>query len=325
MTASSLGRFVLLALLWGSSFTFIKVSLGGLTPSQLVVSRLLLGAVFLLPIVFARKVALPTNRAVWAHIVPAALFGTTLPFLLLSYGERHTGAGMAGMIIGATPLLTLGMATLAVSTERASWRKLVGLLIGFAGVLLVISPWHSEAGTLTGQLTVLGAAAGYAIGFVYVRKFLSPYRLPALGLAASQLMVATVLQLAATPFLEWSRPQLTASVVGSVVALGVLGTGLAYVLYFRLIADTGATTASSVNYLIPVAAVAIGALTLGEPITWTLIVGGLVVLFGIAYAENRLAAIGRLVARGTKGPTKGTAPTSTDATAPSARTTRAGS
>jgi len=291
MDKASVARFLLLALLWGSSFTFIKVSLEGLAPGQLVLGRLVLGAAVLLAIVAVRKVALPRPAQVWGHIGAAGLFGNVIPFLLLSYGEKTTGAGIAGVLIGASPLLTLALATAALPTERATVRKAVGLGIGFAGVVLVIGPWHESLGSLGGRLACVGAAVSYAIGFVYVRKFLSPLGLAPLSLAASQLVSAAVLQAAVTPFLDWRVPALTGSVTFSVVVLGLLSTGLAYVLYFRLIGDVGATTASAVNYVVPVFAVLIGVLFLGEPVTWNLLAGGLVVLLGVAWAENRLGQL----------------------------------
>lgn len=294
MNNSSVVRFLLLAALWGSSFTLIKVSLEGLTPSQLVLARLILGAAVLVAVATARRVALPRG-GVWGHVAGAALFGNVIPFLLLSYGEQTTSAGIAGVLIGGTPLLTLAIATLALSTERATTRKVVGLAAGFIGVVLVIAPWQASGGALTGQLACLGAALSYAVGFVYVRKYLSPRGLAPLSLAASQLIAAVALQAVVTPFLAWQTPELTGRVASSIVVLGVLCTGLAYVLYFRLIGDLGATTTSAVNYVVPVAAVVVSVLLLGEPVSWNLVLGGLVVLAGVGYAENRLTPRRELV------------------------------
>ncbi|MDT0491857.1 DMT family transporter [Streptomyces griseus] len=288
MKNATVGRFLLLAFLWGGSFTFIKVSLDGLTPGQLVLSRLVLGAAVLLAIVAFRRIGLPRSARVWGHVAAAALFGNVIPFLLLSYGEQTTGAGIAGVLIGATPLLTLTIAAAALPTERATRRKVLGLIIGFVGVVLLIGPWTDALGSLGGQLACLGAALSYACGFVYVRKYLSPLGLAPMAAAASQLLAATVLQAVVTPFLTWRTPEFTLEVTFSIVALGLFSTGLAYVLYFRLIGDVGATTASAVNYVVPVASVLIGVVALGESVTWNLLVGGLVVLAGVAYAENRL-------------------------------------
>lgn len=287
MMNATLARFLLLALLWGSSFTFIKVSLEGLTPSQLVLSRLVLGALVLLTIAGLRKVPLPRG-GVWGHVAAAALFSNVIPFLLLSYGERTTGAGIAGVVIGGTPLLTMLLATSVLPEERATQRKVVGLLVGFLGVVLVIGPWNDALGSVGGRIACFGAAMSYACGFVYVRKFLSPRGLAPLAGATSQLVAAAVLQALVTPFFTWHTPDFTGRVTGSIVVLGLLSTGLAYVLYFRLIGDVGATTASAVNYVVPVAAVLISVALLGESVTWNLLVGGLVVLVGMAHAEDRI-------------------------------------
>ena len=283
-------RFLILALLWGSSFTLIKLALPGLSPAQLVLARLVLGATVLLGVAAARRVRLPAGVPVWAHLAAAAIFSNVVPFLLLSYGEGSAGAGIAGVLIGATPLLTLTVAAVALPAERITRRKVIGLLAGFAGLVVVIAPWRGGAGSIGGELACFGAAVSYAIGFVYVRRFLSPRRLPPLALAAGQVSAAAVLQAAVSPFLRWGTPDLTARVVVSIVLLGVLSTGLAYVLYFSLIAELGATTASAVNYLVPIAAVLIGAAVLTEQIGWNVITGGTLVLAAMAYAEKRLTA-----------------------------------
>lgn len=288
MTTATLIRFLALALLWGSSFTLIKVSLEGLSPAQLVLGRLMLGAAVLATVAALRHVPLPRGGPVWGHLAGAALFGNVLPFLLLSYGERTAGAGIAGVLIGATPLLTLTIAYAALTAERATARKVAGLIAGFAGIVLVLAPWQEAAGSAGGELACFGAAVSYAISFVYVRRFLSPRGLPPLALATGQLLTAVVLQALVSPLLEWGPAQLTGRVLVSIVLLGVLSTGLAYVLYFRLIADIGATSASAVNYVVPIAAVATGILFLGESLTWNVVAGGLVVLAGMAYAENRV-------------------------------------
>ena len=192
------------------------------------------------------------------------------------------------MLIGATPLVTLTIASVALPAERVTRRKLAGLAAGFAGVVLVIGPWHDASGSLGARIACLAAAFSYASGFVYVRRFLSPRGLAPLALASSQLTAAVLLQGLVTPLLSWRTPEVDLRVGASITVLGLLGTGLAYVLYFRLIGDVGATTASAVNYVVPVFAVLISVVLLGESLTWNLGAGGVVVLAGVAYAEGRL-------------------------------------
>ena len=291
MNGSSLLRFVLLGCTWGSSYTFIKVAGEGLSPSQIVLGRIGLGLTTLLIIIGIRRVALPPWGSAWAHFIITATLGMVAPFLLLAWGEHFTSAAMAGTVIAALPLVTLTVATVALSTERANVRKTLGLMIGFVGVLLILSPWRSDPGSLKGQLAVLGAAVCYALQTVYVRKFLSPKGFSPLALAAAQLLVAIVLQAAVTPFLEWHAPSFTFQIVASMLVLGIFGTGMAYVLYFGLIRDLGATRASAVNYLVPVAALLISTIVLGESSTWNMWLGVAVVLLGLAVAENRAGAL----------------------------------
>lgn len=289
MTAASVARFLVLASLWGSSFTFIRMSLEGLTPGQVVLFRLVLGAALLLTVAAVRGVRLPTGAGTWGLVAGAAVLGNVAPFLLLSYGEQTATAGVAGALVGATPLLTLGLAAAVIPAERLGRDAVLGLVVGFVGVVLVVAPWRDFDTSVAGSLACLGAAASYAAGFVFVRKLLSPLGIPALSLAAAQTTAAAVLQAPLTPLLGWESPDLTGRVVVAVLALGLLGTGLAYVLYFRLIADLGASTASSVNYVVPVVAVVVGVVVLDEPVTWPLVLGGVLVIVSMAYARRRPA------------------------------------
>lgn len=284
---SSTARLLTLALLWGSSFTFIKISLEGLTPGQVVLFRLALGALLLLGFAALRGSRLPTGARTWGLIAVAAVLGNVAPFLLLSYGEQTANAGVAGALVGATPLLTLGFAAALIPSERLGRHGLLGLVVGFVGVLLVVAPWRDFDTSVGGSLACLGAAASYAAGFVFVRRFLSPLGIAALSLAAAQTAAAAVVQAPLTPLLGWESPDFTLRVVGSLLALGLLGTGFAYILYFRLIADVGASRASSVNYVVPVVAVVLGVIVLDEPVTASLVIGGLLVLGSMVYARRQ--------------------------------------
>ena len=223
MDATSTARLLTLALLWGSSFTFIKMSLEGLAPAQVVLFRLALGALMLLSVAALRGVRLPAGRRTWGLIAVAATLGNVAPFLLLSYGEQTATAGVAGALVGATPLLTLGIAATVIPAERLARDAVLGLVVGFLGVLLVVAPWRDFDTSVVGSLACLGAAVSYAAGFVFVRKYLSSLQIPALSLAAAQTLAATVLQGPLTPLLGWETPDFTARVIVAVLALGLLG------------------------------------------------------------------------------------------------------
>ena len=289
MTRQSLIRFLSLGLIWGTSYTFIKLADAGLTPSQVVLGRLAVGLVTLLVITRVGKVKLPTFGPVWGHFCATAMLGMVAPFLLLAWGEQYASAAMAGVLIASLPLCTLAAVTVLLPAERASLQKICGLVVGFGGIVVIFAPWRGGTGTLGGQFAVIAAAICYALQTVYIRKFLSPRGIPALALAAAQIIVATIIQAVITPALPWHAPHVTWKVVVSVLVLGALGSAVAYTLYFRLIADLGATTASSVNYLVPVVAILASVVVLSDTVSWNMLCGVALVLAGLAFAERRVA------------------------------------
>ncbi len=288
MSRTNLMQFLLLGLIWGTSYTFIKAALDGLTPSQLVLARLGLGLVFLIAILVMWSIGLPKVGKVWVHLLVASALGMVIPFLLLGYGEQRTSAAMAGMLIAVLPLATLAAVTVVLPSEKVSRRKLVGFLVGFVGVALIVAPWQGDPGELTGQLAVIGAAFSYAAQTVYIRKFLVPHGLSPVAQAAGQVIMALVLSTAMLPAFGWEAPTFSWPVVVSILLLGVFGTGAAYVLYFRLITDLGAATASSVNYLVPVVGAVASTTLLGDSLTWNMVTGVLAVMAGLAVAEGRI-------------------------------------
>lgn len=288
MTKETMIRLLTQAAIWGSSFSFIKMALEGLAPSQVVGSRLVLGAAVLAVVAMMRRVTLKMSLSDWAHMFVAALLANVVPYLLLTYGELHAGAGVAGVLVAGTPLLTLLLATAVLPAERATIRKVVGFGLGFVGVVLVIDPWATDGGSFAARLACFGAAASYAAGYVYVGRFFGGKEVHPLTLATDQLVVAAVIMLPVLAVMDWQTPQITTKVVVAVVLLGTLSTGFANILYFQLIQEAGATTASSVDYFVPIFAVLFGIVLLGESLHWSLVVGGAVVLIGMALAEGRL-------------------------------------
>ncbi|MFR9676887.1 DMT family transporter [Streptomyces sp. TR02-1] len=293
MNVASWGRFGLLAALWGCSFALIKVSLDAFEPLQVAFGRLLVGATVVIAIIAVKRLSAPT-RKVWGHVAVASVFGNVLPFFLFAYGEQYATASIAGVIQGATPLVTMGVAAAALTDDKPTARKVTGLLGGFAGLVLVVGPWRADGfGSVEGQLACVGAAASYAVSFVYVRRFIAPHKLPALSVTAGQLVSAAVITgpvLALTT--GWTPSgDVTAKPVLALLVLGAASTGLAFALLNRLIADVGPTTASGVNYLVPVFSVIVGATVLGETISWNVPVGGAVVIAALALAEGRLSSL----------------------------------
>jgi drug/metabolite transporter (DMT)-like permease len=294
MRRASAIRLVLLACFWGASFLFIKVALRGLSPVQIVLGRLALGAAVLLIVVALRREPLPRSLIAWWHLAVAAVVANIVPYFLFGWGEQRTTSALAGVLNATTPLFTLVFALATRTEPRTTAVRAAGLLLGFVGALVVLAPWRAGTGpgSLSGQAACLLAAACYGVAYIYMRRFLTGRGFPPLALAASQLTAATVLLALVAPVLARQPITLTGDVVGSILALGALGTGIAYILNYRLIADEGATAASTVTYLLPIVAVVLGILALGEPLTWNAFVGTALILAGVALAEGLVGGRG---------------------------------
>ncbi|MDQ7805199.1 DMT family transporter [Amycolatopsis sp. A133] len=278
-------RMVVLALLWGSGFLWIKLALTGLSPVHLTLVRCALGALTLLAMAFAARQRLPRDRGTWGRLIVAAFFCNALPFALFSIGERTVDSGVAGVMNATTPLWSLLIGVALGTERRLNPARLLGLVLGFAGILIIFAPWQ-QAGLLSGgALALLGAGLSYAIAFAYMARKLPPDGAP-LALSAAQLMTATALTALALPVAS-TAPHLTLTAVVAVTILGVFGTGITFYLNYRLIADEGPTAAATVGYLLPVVSVGLGAVFLGEPLTPRVLGGMAVVLVAVGLTRRR--------------------------------------
>lgn len=284
-------RLVILAAIWGSSFLFIKVGVRAFAPLHVALGRMIFGTAVLLAFLALRGESLPRGRQVWGHLAVAGVFGNALPFFLFAWGETKVSSVLAGIWNGTTPLLTMIVAFSVLPEERPDRDKVIGLSVGFLGVLLIVGPWRGVGGgEFLGNLACLAAAACYGIAFPYMRKYLARRGESPLALAGGQLLCGTV-QLGVIASLVAGVPgSYPLRPVLSVVALGVLGTGIAYVINYGIIRDAGATAASTVTYLLPIFATVVGMVFLGERLTWNQPVGAAVVLSGVAISQGRLPA-----------------------------------
>lgn len=281
---------------WGASFLFIKWGLEGLVPGQVALARLMFGALFLGGWLLVTRTGLPRDRGTWGHFAVLGLVFCFLPFTLFAYAETYVDSGLAAILNATTPLWTLVMVLLFLPSEHVTPRKVVGLLVGFAGVVVVALPQVTGLGgrdALVGQVLCLGATACYGAGLVWVRRFVIPRGVGPLVIAFGQVSTGLAWSVLAAPVLSWAPVDLSVRVVVGMAALGVLGTGLAFVLNTAVTVGMGATFASTVTYLSPVIGVALGALLLAERIGPEEVVGGLVVVLGVAVGQGVLRLPGR--------------------------------
>ncbi|MFY1637179.1 DMT family transporter [Solwaraspora sp. WMMB335] len=288
MSRGSLVRLVMLALLWGSGFLWIKLALRGFTPVQIVLVRLAIGALVLIPVVLHRGLRFPADRTTWGHLFVAALVANVIPYTLFGIGEQTVDSGVAGVLNATTPLWTALIAFVVGTDRTATWSRGAGLALGFVGAIVIFTPWESASEIASwGGLAILAASASYGISYVYMGTFLTNRGIPPIMLSAAQLVAGTILMILALPLGGLTVPDLRFDAVISLLILGVLGTGVAYVLNYRLITDDGPTLASTVTYLLPVVAVILGFLVVSEQVTASVILGMLLVLVGVALVRRR--------------------------------------
>ena len=290
--------FLLLAVIWGCSFAFIKIGLESLTVFQVASGRLVLGAATLLLISLATRTRLPRRPRTWGHLLVVGAVTNAIPFTLFAYGEQHVTSVLAGLINAATPLSTLAVILVAFPEERPTRQRVIGMLLGFLGVVTLTGVWQGfSGGEALGILACLGAITCYGIGFPYSRRYLTSSGEGTLALATGQVLMGALLTLPLL-LLTGTTPvgPLTPSVLISMLLLGAFGSGVAFVLNFRIIQAAGSSVASTVTYLTPVVATVIGVLLLHEMLSWYEPVGGLIVVLGIAVSQGRLRLPHRVAA-----------------------------
>jgi drug/metabolite transporter (DMT)-like permease len=305
-TKQAWAGFWLLALIWGSSFLFIRIGVEQLPPFQLVFIRTGIAAVGLTSVVYLRGKHLPTDWHGIGDLLFLGSINTVVPFALITWGETRIESGLASVLQGTAALFTLLIAHFAFADERISWRKLAGLLIGFLGVVVLAS--RSTAGQieqsdatmhLLGQLAVVVASFCYALGGTYGRKAMQ-HRLDPIVVSAGSMTVAAVL----SGVIAWLSPllggpapislgQLTPGVLGAVLALGLVNTFGAYLIFYPLVSVLGAARTSMVTYVIPVVGLVLGAIFLGEQVDLRLLIGTLMIVGGIGIVNLNLRSLFR--------------------------------
>ncbi len=283
-------QFVLAGVVWGSSFLFMKIALEGVSPGQVAWSRLVLGAATLGLFVLVRRERLPRRLRVWLHMTVLALTFCVIPFLLFSWAQQHVTSGLASIYNATTPIMTAIMAWAVFRVEKLKAVQIAGILVGIAGVMVIIAPWQGLDLTqsLVAQFAILGATACYGFSLAYMRRFTADTGMSALTFSFLNIGIAAVIMVALTPVVAATPVTLTPWIVLSLVLLGCLGTGVAYIWNQNVLRAWGPTRASTVTYITPIVGVILGVVILGEHVSWNEPAGAALVFAGILLAQNRL-------------------------------------
>jgi len=276
-------------LIWGSSFFFIEFANQSFSPIGLAFWRCFLGATTLLIIVLWRKIDMRRDGKLFLYSFIVGAFNTALPFALFSYGEHHVSSSFAGMANAITPIATVIALLTVFRHERVTRNQIIGLGVGVLGVLTLIGVWQGiETDSWFAVMAVVIAATCYGFGGPFIRRFITPLGHPLEVAAFGQIAGATILL---AP-LYFTQPLLTGPInpqsLGALLALGIMGTGIAYILYYPLLKQVGSAVSSSVTLITPLVAVTLGVLFLGEELQWYEPVGGLIILLGAAIAQGLL-------------------------------------
>lgn len=281
-------RLLVLAFIWGWSFLFIKVAVEGMTPTTVAFARVALGAVALAVAARVMGLRLPADRTYWRHVAISAVFANIIPFTLLAWGEQHISSALTAVLNASTPLFT-GLFAVLWFRDRMDRRGVLGLLLGITGVAVAAGVGGDDlaGSSLWGSLASVGAGASYGLQLNYAKKHLMD--VPPAVAAFGQLVAGTVL-LAPVAAVTTAREgiDLEPHRILAILLLGSVGTGVAYLLFYRSVADVGPTTTSLVTYLIPVFAVVIGVVGLDEEFHLRVVFGGVMIVAGIALVQRRL-------------------------------------
>lgn len=286
MTTRQLGILGLLGFMWGMSFLFIEIAVSALAPIWVVATRTATGGVVLYAIVRLRGRRLPRDVTTWRHLFVLGMVNNAIPWTAIAFAQQSLPSGLAALLMAFVPTSTLVLSVL-IGAERLSVMRIVGLATAFAGVAIIVIDDVTDMSRLTAILALIGATVMYATAAVYAKRYVSGNQRP-LVIATGQVLCTAAMTIPAglmfaplPPAAAWTWP-----VIGSIIVLGVVSTGLAYLLFYVLIEGTGATNASMVTYLIPLVAVLVGAVVLGERLGLLAIAGGALVVAGIALSQR---------------------------------------
>ena len=277
--------FITLGIIWSSSFLWIKIAIEEMGPMTLVAYRVLFGLLFGIAVILIQREKMPRTLKAWTPLLVLGLTNVAIPFFLISWGEKTIDSGVASILDATVPLFTIVVAHFLLHDDKMTVQKVVGLLIGFAGVVVLMSKdIGSSAGSILGQGAVILASAFYAGSSIYARKFTEDT--PGIFRSMGPLVSATAVMWLASFFFEAPIKVPNTSIIWiALLWLGILGSGAAFVMLFYLIHEIGPTRTTMVTYLFPLGGVTLGVIFLHETLTWEIVVGAVLILASLVVAN----------------------------------------
>ena len=287
--------YTLAGIIWGASFLFVEYALTALTPIGVAFWRTTFGALAMLIAVLSYKSKLPTSFEAWRKMAIAGMFMSSVPFTLFAFAQTYVTSALASILNAVTPIATVIVMLIAFRSEKLLPHVVVGLVVGLIGVLIVLGVWQGFGDNEPlAIVALLVAVTCYGIGTPYIRKYIAPLKLSTEVSVFGQIGTAAVtllpIYLISGQYFT-STPTLPA--IGSVLAIGALGSGVAYLLYYKVLDVVGSAIASSVTYITPVIAVILGVLLLNEELHWYEPVGGVIIIVGAAISQGSILEIFR--------------------------------
>jgi drug/metabolite transporter (DMT)-like permease len=285
--------YAVAGLIWGASFLFIELALTFLTPVGVAFGRTAFGALAMVAAMLVFRTKLPTSFEAWKHLTIAGLMMSSIPFVLFSYAQTEVTSALAAIINAVTPITTVIVILIAFRAEKLKLHVIIGIVIGLLGVLVVLGAWQGfgENNPLA-ILAMLIAVFLYGIGTPYVRKYVTPLNLATEVSVFGQVGTAALTLL---PIYLLTGPLITAvpdlQSIAAIVILGAFGSGVAYLLFYKVLDIVGSAIASSVTYITPIIAVLLGVWLLGEELHWYEPVGGLIVILGAAISQGSVLTL----------------------------------
>jgi len=284
------GMLIVLSIFWGGSFLFVGIAVSDFPAITLAFLRVIIGTVFLWLVLISMRLKMPTKPQLWASFFVMGALNGAVPFTLIAWGQSHVASGVASILIAVTPLFAVVGAHFATTDERMTAGRLAGVLAGLFGVIVLIGPEAlvGFGSGLLGQIAIILAAVLYASASIYGRRF-SKQGIPPLVVATGQVSTANVMLLPLVLLIDkpWQLAAPSALSWAAIGSLGIISTGVAYLIYFRVLATAGATNLMLVNFLVPVTAIVLGILVLNEVLLTQHIAGMLLIAAGLALMDGR--------------------------------------